>query len=98
MEDPAFRVRNSIRNSAFADFLYFNGTACAGGLRAPPRRTTGLEGCIESKLPAAITKYSRARMWYGAECRHRSRIHKGWRADTSAMIREGRYDSIEDII
>lgn len=100
MEDPAFRVRNSIRNSAFADFLYSTGLRVqeAGALLLAELPA---EGCIESKLPAAITKYSRARMWYGAPTivrTVRAYIRVARAAAVRRAIREGRYDSIEDII
>ena len=100
LEDPAFRGRNSMRNSAFADFLYSTGLRVqeAGSLVLTELPA---EGSIESKLPAAITKYSRARMWYGAPTimrTVRTYIKVARAAAVRRAIREGRYDSIKDII
>lgn len=56
---------------------------------------------IEAKLPAAIAKYSKARMWYAAPTVMRTLRSYVTVARTAAVrraIREGRYDEIEDII
>jgi integrase len=99
-EDPSFRVRNAMRNSAFADFLYSTGLRVqeAGSLLLPELPS---EGFIEAKLPAATAKYSKARTWYGAPTVMRSVRTYIKLARASAVrraIREGRYDAIEDII
>ncbi len=99
-EDPSFRVRNSMRNSAFADFLYSTGLRVreAGALLLPELPP---EASIEAKLPAAIAKYSKARMWYGAPTAMRTvrtYMKVARAAAVRRAIREGRYDAIDDII
>ncbi len=60
-EDKSCRVRNSLRNTVFTDFVYSTGLRVqeAGSLLLAELPT---EGVIEAKLPAAIAKYSKARM------------------------------------
>lgn len=99
-EDESCRVRNSLRNTAFTDFVYSTGLRVqeAGSLLLAelPR-----EGAIEAKLPAAIAKYSKARMWYAAPTvtrTLRSYVKVGRAAAVRRAVREGRYDAIDDII
>lgn len=99
-EDESFRARNSLRNTAFTDFLYSTGLRVqeAGSLllaELPPLDV------IEAKLPAAIAKYGRARMWYAAPAvmrTVRSYVTVARAAAVRRAIREGRYDEIENII
>jgi integrase len=99
-DDESSRARNSLRNSAFTDFVYSTGLRVqeAGSLLLPELPS---EGAIEAKLPAAIAKYSKARMWYAAPTvtrTLRSYVTVSRAAAVRRAIREGRYDAIEDII
>lgn len=99
-DDDSSRVRNSLRNTAFTDFVYSTGLRVqeAGALllaELPP------EGVVESKLPAAVAKYSKSRMWYAAPTvtrTVRSYVMVGRAAAVRRAIREGRYEAVEDII
>lgn len=99
-DDPSCRVRNSLRNTAFSDFVYSTGLRVqeAGSLLLAELPS---DGVIEAKLPAAIAKYSKARMWYTAPTLTRtvrSYVTIGRAAAVRRAIREGRYDAIEDIV
>ncbi|MCV7355400.1 phage integrase family protein [Mycolicibacterium fluoranthenivorans] len=99
-EDKSCRVRNSLRNTVFTDFVYSTGLRVqeAGSLLLAELPT---EGVIEAKLPAAIAKYSKARMWYSAPTVSRTLstyVKVGRAAAVRRAIREGRYDAIDDII
>lgn len=99
-DDESCRARNSLRNTAFTDFVYSTGLRVqeAGSLllaELPPADV------IEAKLPAAIAKYSKARMWYAAPTvmrTVRSYVTVARAAAVRRAIRESRYDEIEDII
>lgn len=99
-DEESCRARNSLRNIAFTDFVYSTGLRVqeAGSLllsELPP------EGVVEAKLPAAIAKYSKARMWYAAPTVTRTLrdyVNVGRVAAVRRAIREGRYDAIEDIV
>lgn len=99
-EDESCRARNSLRNTAFTDFVYSTGLRVqeAGSLLLPELPPLG---AVEAKLPAAIAKYSKARMWYAAPTVTRtlqSYIAVSRAAAVRRAIREGRFDTIEDII
>lgn len=99
-DDASCRVRNSLRNAAFTDFVYSTGLRVqeAGALLVTELPA---EGVVEAKLPAAIAKYSKARMWYAAPTVSRTLRSYMAVARTAAVrraTREGRYDAIEDII
>lgn len=99
-EDPSFRGRNNMRNTAFTDLVYSTGLRVqeAGSLLLAELPAVGV---IEAKLPAAITKYSKARMWYAAPTVMRtisSYVKVARAAAVRRAIREGRYDAIPDII
>ena len=99
-DDESCRARNSLRNTAFADFLYSTGLRVqeAGSLLLAELPSAD---AIEAKLPAAIAKYSKARMWYGAPTvmrTLRSYVTVARAAAIRRAIREGRYDAIADII
>ncbi len=99
-EDGSFRARNSLRNTAFTDFVYSTGLRVqeAGSLllaELPPM------GVVEAKLPAAIAKYSKPRTWYAAPAVMRTLRNYVTVARAAAVrraIREGRYDAMQDII
>jgi integrase len=99
-DDESCRARNSLRNTAFADFLYSTGLRVqeAGSLLLAELPSAD---AIEAKLPSAIAKYSKARMWYAASTVMRTLRNYVTVARAAAVrraIREGRYDAIEDII
>jgi integrase len=99
-EDDSSRVRNSLRNAAFTDFVYSTGLRVqeAGSLLLSELPNPGF---IEAKLPAAITKFSKARMWYAAPTvmrTVRSYVQVARAAAVRRAIREGRYDAVEGII
>lgn len=99
-EDDSSRVRNSLRNTAFTDFVYSTGLRVqeAGSLLLSELPNPG---CIEAKLPAAVAKYSKARMWYAAPTvmrTVRSYVQVARAAAVRRAIREGRYDAFKDII
>ena len=99
-DDESCRARNSLRNTAFTDFVYSTGLRVqeAGSLllaELPPADV------VEAKLPAAIAKYSKARMWYAAPTvmrTVRSYMTVARAAAVRRAIRESRYDEIKDII
>jgi site-specific recombinase XerD len=99
-DDESSRVRNVFRNSAFADFVYSTGLRVreAGSLLLPELPQ---QGVVEAKLPAAIAKYGKSRMWYAAPTVNRT-LHNyvtvGRAAAVRRAIRERRYDAIEDIV
>lgn len=89
-----------MRNTAFTDLVYSTGLRVqeAGSLLLAELPAVGV---IEAKLPAAITKYSKARMWYAAPTVMRtisSYVKVARAAAVRRAIREGRYDAIPDII
>ncbi|MGH3639399.1 MAG: hypothetical protein ACRDUX_10245, partial [Mycobacterium sp.] len=99
-DDESSRVRNTLRNTAFTDFVYSTGLRVqeAGSLLLAELPQ---EGVVEAKLPAAIAKYSKARMWYAAPTvgrTLRTYVAVARAAAIRRAIREGRYDEIEDII
>lgn len=99
-DDESCRARNSLRNTAFTDFVYSTGLRVqeAGALLLAELPSAD---AIEAKLPAAIAKYSKARMWYAAPTvmqTLRSYMTVARAAAVRRAIREGRYDAIEDII
>lgn len=94
------RVRNSMRNSAFTDFLYSTGLRVqeAGSLLLAE---LPIESALEAKLPAAIAKYRKSRVWYSAPAVTQtilSYVKITRAAAVRRAIREGRYDSVDDII
>ncbi|MCG7594596.1 site-specific integrase [Mycobacterium sp. PSTR-4-N] len=99
-DDESCRARNSLRNTAFTDFIYSTGLRVqeAGSLlvaELPPADV------IEAKLPAAVAKYGKARMWYAAPTvmrTVRSYMAVARAAAVRRAIRESRYDEIEGII
>lgn len=99
-EDESCRARNSLRNTAFTDFVYSTGLRVqeAGSLLLTELPSVGV---VEAKLPAGIAKYSKARMWYAAPTVTRtvaSYVRVARAAAVRRAVREGRYDAIEDII
>ncbi|GAA2422152.1 hypothetical protein GCM10009856_35500 [Mycolicibacterium llatzerense] len=99
-DDASCRARNSLRNNAFTDFVYSTGLRVqeAGALLLVELPS---EGVIEAKLPAAIAKYSKSRVWYTAPTANRtlhSYINVGRAAAVRRAIRQGRYDVIQDIV
>jgi integrase len=99
-DDESCRARNSLRNKAFTDFVYSTGLRVqeAGSLLLAELPS---EDVVEAKLPAAIAKYGKARMWYAAPTvtrTLRSYVTVGRAAGVRRAIREGRYDAIEDIV
>jgi len=99
-DDESCRARNSLRNTAFTDFIYSTGLRVqeAGSLlvaELPPAEV------IEAKLPAAIAKYGKARMWYAPPTvmrTVRSYVAVARAAAVRRAIRESRYDEIGGII
>lgn len=99
-EDESSRVRNTMRNTAFTDFLYSTGLRVqeAGSLLLAELPAADN---VEARLPAAVAKYSRARTWYAAPTVMRtigSYVTAARAAAVRRALREGRYDAIEDII
>ncbi|MCV7082857.1 hypothetical protein [Mycolicibacterium insubricum] len=100
VEENSFRGRTSLRNAAFADFLYGTGLRVqeAGSLLLAELPDPGV---IEAKLPATIAKYSKPRMWYGAPTVMRT-VRTYVKVARAAAIRrahrEGRYEALEDIV
>jgi integrase len=99
-DDESCRARNSLRNTTFTDFVYSTGLRVqeAGSLLLAELPSGD---AIEAKLPAAIAKYSKARMWYAAPTvmrTLRSYVTVARAAAVRRAIRECRYDEIEDII
>lgn len=99
-DDESCRARNSLRNTAFTDFVYSTGLRVqeAGSLLLCELPAVDV---IEAKLPPAIAKYSKARMWYAAPTvmrTLRSYVTVARAAAVRRAMREGRYDAVEDII
>ncbi|WP_133057362.1 hypothetical protein [Mycolicibacterium iranicum] len=99
-EDESCRARNSLRNTTFTDFVYSTGLRVqeAGSLLLTELPSAGV---VEAKLPAAIAKYSKPRMWYAAPTVIQtvaSYVKVARAAAVRRAVREGRYDAIEDII
>lgn len=99
-EDKSSRVRNTLRNSAFTDFLYSTGLRVqeAGCLLLPE---IPANGAIEARLPSSIAKYGKSRTWYGAPAAIqtlRSYVAITRAAAVRRALREGRYDAIDDVI